>query len=572
MPIKTNIVSAKKLREIQLDTLKTISETIAASFGPMGSNTLILKDGALTKYSKDGFTLLKEMKFLGVIEEAVRSDMEDILRNIIKEFGDNSTSASILCYLIFKELVNISDKNEDNPYTIIRNFREAVKNINEVILADASECTPKDIYDIAYTSTNGNDELARYVQAIYEKYPMDVYVDVLTSTGKEFMIKELDGLTLSAGFMDTCFINNKAKNTATIRNPRIYYFEDPIDTPEMAGLFDTIVSNNIINPISNGSRGDIIPTVILCPKFSKDYSSTIEMMVNFMHNNDINNRPPLLIVTNIYDTATVNDIIHICGCPIIKKYIDPNMQKSDIEKGLAPDLSTVCDFFGEAEEVEATSTATKFINPKKMYDIDENGERVESKEFTALIDFLENEIERQKAEAGPTVNEIALLTKRLRALKSNMVELYVGGISPAERDSAKDLLEDAILNCRSAAKHGYGAGANWEGLMASGKLVDETKPNDPLFKYYEVIYSAYVDISCMLYETVYTESDSAAFVEESLEHGCPLNLRTGEFDHKVISSIRSDVAVLDSIARVMTIMFTCNQALLQNPVVNNYEV
>ena len=571
MPIKTNIVSAEKLREVQLDTLKTISETIAASFGPMGSNTLILKEGSLTKYSKDGFTLLKEMKFLGVIEEAVRSDMEDILRNIIKEFGDNSTSASILAYLIFKELVEISDNNDDNPYTVIRHFREAVKNINEVILADASTCTPEDMYDIAYTSTNGNEELAKYVQAIYEKYPMDVYVDVLTSTGKDFMIKELDGLTLSAGFMDTCFINNKAKNTSVIRNAHIYYFEDPIDTPEMAGLFDAIIDNNIINPIKSGSISNIVPTVILCPKFSRDYSSTIEMMVNFMHNNDINNRPPLLIVTNIYDAATVNDIIHICGCPIIKKYIDPNMQKSDIEKGLAPDASTVCNFYGEAEEVEATSTTTKFINPKKMYEINENGERVESKEFTALIDFLQNEIERQKAEAGPTVNEIGLLTKRLRALKSNMVELYVGGISPAERDSAKDLLEDAILNCRSAAKYGYGAGANWEGLMASTKMLDSTDINDPLYNYYMVIYNAYVEISTMLYETVYTKSYSADLVQESLEQGGPLNLRTGEFDGKVISSIRSDVAVLDSLARIMTIMFTCNQALLQNPVVNNYE-
>lgn len=570
MPIKTNIVSGKTLREIQLSTLKTISDTIAASFGPMGSNTLILKDGALTKYSKDGFTLLKEMKFLGVIEEAVRSDMEDILRNIIKEFGDNSTSASILAYLIFKELVNISDTNKDNPYKIISNFREAVKAINEVILSDAIQCTPKDMYDIAYTSTNGNEELAAYVKAIYEKYPMDVYVDVLSSTNKDFMIKELDGLNLSAGFMDTCFINDKAKNTTSIRNARIYYFEDPIDTPEMAAFFDTIVGCNIIEPINKHTAP--VPTVILCPKFSKDYSSTIEQMVNFMYQSNPANRPPLLVVTNIYDVSVVSDIIHICGCPIIKKYIDPNMQKADVEKGLAPDLSTICDFFGEAEEVVSNTTSTKFINPKKMYERDDNGDLVESKEFTALIEFIENEIERQKAEAGPNTNEIGLLTKRLRALKCNMVELYVGGISPAERDSAKDLLEDAILNCRSAAKYGFGSGANWEGLYASQYMLTNSDENDPLHKYYEVIHNAYVKISIMLYNTVYDENTSKEMVEKSLVEDSPLNLRTGEFDGKVISSIRSDVAVLDSLARIMTIMFTCNQALLQNPVVNNYEV
>lgn len=570
MSVKTNIVSGQKLREVQLETLKKISETISASFGPMGSNTLIIRDGALTKYSKDGFTLLKELKFLGVIEEAVRSDVEDILRNIIKEFGDNSTSASILSYLLFKALMDIDAENEDTPYAIIENFKKAVENINALIMERSNQCTSDDMYNIAYTSTNGNAMLAGVVKSIYEQYPMDVYVDVSTSTNDQFMIKKLDGLTLSTGFMDTCFINNKAKNTSIIRDAHIYYFEDPIDTPEMGAFFDTIIGRNIIDPMNN--RTAPVPTVILCPKFSRDYSTVIEQIVNFMYQNDVNNRPPLLVVTNIYDKSVLSDIIHICGCPTIKKYIDPNVQKADVERGLAPNLSTINDFFGTAEEVESNTSTTKFVNPKKMFITNENGERVEAPEFKALLEFLENEIVRQKAEAGPNTSEIGLLKKRLNALKSNMIELYVGGISPAERDSAKDLIEDAILNCRSAANYGYGYGANYEGLHASCTMYEYAQHDDPLYKYYEIIYGAYREISEMLYNTVYTKDVAAKFVDRSLEVDRPLNLRTGLFDGFVISSIRSDVAVLSAISRIMTIMFTCNQALLQNPVVNNYDM
>ena len=569
MPVKTNIVGPRALRKVQLDTLKIISDTISASFGPMGSNTLIIKDGAVTKYSKDGFTILKEMKFLGVIEEAVRSDMEDILRNIVKEFGDNSTSAAILSYLIFDALNN-SEVEYEIPFKLIADFKKAVENINAKIMEKSRPCDPEIMERIAYISTNGNETLSDVIYQLYNKYPLDVHIDVTTSSDSDFHIKDLDGLTLSAGFMDTCFINNKTKNTATIRNASIYYFEDPIDTPEMAAFFDRIIGANIIEKVNNNQAP--VPTVILCPKLSRDYSSLIENIVNYMYNSDPANRVPLLIVTNIYDKSVVSDIIHLCGCKTIKKFIDPKIQEEEIKKGNAPDAVTVVDFCGHADEVVSDSMTTKFINPAKMYDIDsETGERKPSKEFTALTEFIENEINRQKTEGGSNT-EVALLTKRLKALNSNLVELYVGGISAGERDSYKDLIEDAILNCRSAATYGYGYGANYEGLMASKELLESCEEVDPLYVYYKAIYEAYKEVTMMLYSTVFFDKDAADKVQESIDgEAGPYNLRTDKFDGLVLTSIKSDVTVLNAIARVMTIMFTSNQALLQNPVVNNYE-
>lgn len=570
MSVRTNIVDKKALRNVQLETLKKISDTISASFGPMGSNTLMIRDNAKNEYSKDGYTILQSMKFLGTIEEAVRTDLVDILRDVIKEFGDNSTSATILTYKLFEYIVENEDEIGDNPYTIIRKFKEAVKNINAEIMKRARECTVDDIYNIAYVSTNGNAELASVVKSIYEQYSMGVYVDVNTSTTKDFIIKELDGLTLKSGYMDACFINNTAKNIASIRDAHIYYFEDPIDTPEMGGFVDMIIGKNIIEPINNHQAP--VPTVILAPNFSRDYSTTIKDIVTFMHNSPTENKVPLLMVTNIYDTSILSDITHLAGCPTIKKYIDPNVQKADIERGIAPDNTTITDFCGHAELVEASMDETKFVNPAKMYITDEDGNRVEAPEYKALIQFLESEITRQRAQAGPNTNEISLLKKRLNALKCNMVELYVGGIAPAERNSAKDLIEDAILNCRSAAEYGYGYGANYEGLVASKKMFESTSEDDPLYEYYRLIYYAYYDISVQLYETVYKHQAALDYVDESLKVGFPLNLRTDQFDGQVVSSIRSDAVALDAISRIMTIMVTCNQAFVQNPVVNNYEV
>ena len=38
----------------------------------------------------------------------------------------------------------------------------------------------------------------------------------------------------------------------------------------------------------------------------------------------------------------------------------------------------------------------------------------------------------------------------MQSLKANMIELNIGGITIADRDEAKDLVDDAVKSCRSA--------------------------------------------------------------------------------------------------------------------------
>ena len=51
----------------------------------------------------------------------------------------------------------------------------------------------------------------------------------------------------------------------------------------------------------------------------------------------------------------------------------------------------------------------------------------------------------------------------------------------------------------------------------------------------------------------------------------PINLKTLEFDGKVLTSILSDITILDCIARIVTIMFTSNQILISSPMSNSYQ-
>ena len=42
-------------------------------------------------------------------------------------------------------------------------------------------------------------------------------------------------------------------------------------------------------------------------------------------------------------------------------------------------------------------------------------------------------------------------------------------------------------------------------------------------------------------------------------------MNTNKYDNKVLTSIESEPMILDTIAKIITIMFTANQAILQTP-------
>ena len=83
-------------------------------------------------------------------------------------------------------------------------------------------------------------------------------------------------------------------------------------------------------------------------------------------------------------------------------------------------------------------------------------------------------------------------------------------------------------------------------------------------------------MSTILYDTVYYENvdDKDAHVKElikqSLAENCPMNFMNQEFDHKVLCTIKQDIAILDVIAKIITIMFTTNQSLTQSVAYNMY--
>lgn len=585
LPINTaNVVSGDKLRAIQSRTLNDTRDFLAKTFGPMGSNTKIIKgqnNAEITSsYSKDGLKVLSNIINSGPIESSIVDELISVTRAVEKEVGDGTTSTVILSSLIFDKLIKMANNASIPPFKLCRLFDSVVDEIKESILSKKKDCTLDDIYNIALISTNGNEAVANNIKYVYEKYGFDVDINIGISNDADTKINVYDGLTIGEGMADPAFINNASNNSCEIRNASIYHFVDPIDTVEMVNLFEAILENNIYGPIEAGEAP--IPTVITCPRLSSDMSGIMKQLVNqlyqFNGSGAENMKPPILIITNVIasDEIIMDDIANLCGCKSIKKYIDRNIYNKEVEKGLAATVDNVASFAGHAELVSANTSKTKFINPQYLVD-------KTSKAYTTLINFLTTEIENVKS--SEDAHTVGLLKRRLSAIKSNLVDYLVGGVTIAERDMNKDLVEDAIKNCRSASLYGIGYAANYMGLKSAFEIVqkylDEEESGDD-FDYKteiaHIILMAYIDCAKILYSTVEGDEEKVMrYIWASVANGSPFNISSGSLpddindnDDTVLCSIMLDVNILNTISKIITMMVTCNQCLLQASHLNIY--
>lgn len=567
----SNIITKNALRTKQQETLKILADALSNSFGPNGSNTQkFLGQDYPTVFTKDGHNILSSIKFAEPVEESVRRNIEEATRYITKTVGDGTTSVVILSKLIFNQLNNLETTMK--PYELMRVFSRVVRDIQNKIRSNAKPIDLDAIYDICMISTNGNKEVSNNIKSLYEKHGFDLYISLETSTDENTYIKTYDGMTMEVGYGDPSFINNPKTNSCSIRNPRIYAFQDPVDTREMVNFFNIIITKNIVEPLQKNISP--IPTVIFAPKISRDMNSyLVNIIDNFYRYNQTNSydrKPPFLFVTDIPDQERYSDIVKLCGCKIIQKYIDLGVQEADIENGIAPTPDTICDFYGTCDLIECDAYNTKIINPGMMFEKDEKGNNTlkYSHIYNELLEFLENQLDFARKN-NLDITEIYKLRRRIGSMKANMIEYMVGGVSSTERDALKDLLDDAIRNCKSAVNNGYGYASNLEALFA---IIDIEKYVDHELdcKYNEILQAikgAYIELINTLYSTCIPDDKVKDVIYDVINDRIPYNLRTEKYDKNVVTSIETDIIILEVISKIVTLMFTSNQFLVDKPVV-----
>lgn len=412
-------------KEKLLDGINKTADVVKSTLGYMGKTVMIQDPVRLgVNVTKDGVTVAKSVVLDDEIEALGSELIKKAALRTLSQVGDNTTTTCILTQKMAQMIKTELDlgKNYNELVSELKRDEEQVLDyISEKSMPVDCE---RDVYNIAYVSSNGDSEIASLFRDIYKVTGPDMIVDIRSSDASETSFETVSGYTMEqTGYVSPIFVNNLEKSTVEYNNPQVFIYDGRIKQIS-SDLYSILEKRN-----SDRNSQDYGPTVIICE--------------------DIDEAP----LRDIYNAVRAEALFDVCVVRTNLIYTDRKGTFIDASQFLDAEYST--SGFGKAGTCERISISRDEVilmngagNPQKY------------------IEALEKEYE---------TSQNVFLGKRLFYLKSNAAVINVGGKLSTEISEKVDRIDDAYRAIKSSIEEGFVPGGSSVFLSAHKELDLETE-------------------------------------------------------------------------------------------------
>jgi len=559
--IQTNIINNEDFQAYAEATLSKISEALTKSLGYYGSTTILEDPFMKDTITKDGYTILGNIKFNNSISVTILGLIKDISGNLVRTVGDGSTSSVVAANYLYHNLVEEMEKKDSPLYNksakeifdAMQEIEEAIDDEIDKISKPITEDNMEVIKNIATVSNNNDSKSGNIIYDIYKECGLGTMIFLDETTDGEDSYEVHKGLTIDRGYVDPVFANRANQVDADFDDANVLLFRN--------GLKKKDADNWLVDLIGKIFSSTNSPLIFVASSFSNEVINAMKNNIKMNQRRDI--QIPIALVTYPTNRDDYNDLAAYLGADIMDSD-DPSTQAgsfNDIINGVRTDpglfLATTV---GHAGHVHIDGNTTSFIDghgPKAKLD--------------AQIKSLQGQIKIGKSQTPDetTRNEIYKLEKRVANLNGQIATLYVGGSTTREQQTRKYLLDDAVNATESAIKNGYIPGGN---LTVSKILYTyDGFKNDPMKKCLaDLISDSMKSVYCqVLLNSNQTTPIKAAETTASLVKSKSLyNLKTGDIETdehtSIINSAETDKMILKSILSIIGLLATSNQYLAKD--------
>lgn len=534
-----NVISEGEFKEYVKDVFEKVSIALKHTFGPYGSTSIIEQYGEMC-FTKDGWMLLKNLKFDDPISNNILMLLLRISAQVVIKVGDGSTSSIIASQAILNELENSGNLNKKiRPKEFIDLFKECVDIVVKKIYENATKIdTDYDaIYKLAHVSTNGDDKIASIIKEIYEK-TNNPSIEYSTSKTNDTYFEVIDGYKANITYLDNIFATHD-DGTCRLKNPNIIMFDYKIDTEQALNLIGLAASN----AAQNNRR-----LVVVAPHYDRSLLEYIRKNINI----EYKARGTTTVVytrvslTNNISHELFNDFAIMCGAQVIsEQFVD------DITE------DTLSDYVGSVDEMsigDKTSFISGFSNRNQhMYE-----KAIEDATNKYRKQFEEN---RSRGIVDIHLNEYK---QRLTKLHGKMGAIYVGGGSELEKTANNFLVEDAVKACESAYEFGYNCGGN----LIIPRIIDQICDDNSSYtigqmEMFNMIRKAFIEVYRTLLSNKYTDdpdtvNDIIDTIMNSNIDEC-YDLVNDTISKDIINSCETDIEILKATASIISLLISSNQ-------------
>ena len=466
----SNVIGPKILTREAEKVLKFEAEVFTRTLGPYGMNTIMEDRNLQHRVSKDGYTVYLSMVIYNKIARVLARLFQKISGSLNEVVGDGTTSSVVVGYELYRKLKRLSRKYKIPPKVLSSMVEYVSKQIVDAVKKDSidlqkyvekyrdilndTNLSEKERYDIlsktdyykivknlASISLNNSYADGKLVADMLTslKDPANGYINPDISRTSSTYYEKNRGFEIFRGFLLPEMINQGDERTCELANPYILMVKGDLmnsDVPAIGKVLDYVI----------GLRNS--PLVIIANSFSKTMTETFRnSLINFAEKNHAC-MPFLAVEIDTESSIGYQTFLDI----------EANVGAQHIEVGngrafpLEKEAIAYQKYLGSAQRVVCRQNWTRIID----------GNQSPSKVQTRIAE-IDKSLEQLKSEPHiDHFSEIFKLNKRKACLMNDMVTLYVGGNTNEEKESRKDLFDDANRGTRSAMKNGICRGGNLE--------------------------------------------------------------------------------------------------------------
>lgn len=557
--LNSNVISDKEFKERTNRVFEFVSECLSKTLGPFGSTTILEQYGEM-HITKDGFQVLKQLRFDNTIDNNILNLLFRISSQLVVKVGDGSTSSIVAADELLKQLKNIGILNNVRPKDFIDALEKCVNLICSKILESSKKINKEgnfeDIYNLAYISTNGDKEISSIIQDIYQKTQNGV-IQYRDSKDSKTHHEIIEGYKGKITYLDAIFTNSDGA-LYNDENVSLLFFDHKIDLD-----YEELIKYCASLCATKGST-----LVVVAPYYDNHLLNKISRECNAFANHNMK-QPIVYTKVSLINNALItqySDFIMMAGGTKIDEELFYEIQTTMNGK----DEKNTVD-----EIIDRTQDLDKIINRSlgHVHNITISADDTLIQGFDKRSDVLyethlnqaTNEVERiQKDHENRSLVDFSLYNakERLSRLTGKMGVIYVGGYTTLSKKATSDLVDDAIKACNSAYSYGYNIGGNLIIPVTIKKIIDELSELNSLeINILKSISDAFSNVfKKVLFNANIEDKESIEIFKHCVSYETGYDILTGDYTStQVINSCMTDIEILKATSSIVSLLISSNQ-------------
>jgi chaperonin GroEL len=416
-----------KGREKLMAGMSSLAKTVRATLGPTGKNVILEKKFSGPVSTKDGVTVSKEIELPDPFENMGAKILNEVATRTGDKVGDGTTTAVVLAERMLEEGRSCL-AGGIAPTDIRRGIEKAVA---KTVAAIRDMAVPvenhKDIRNVAYIASNGDDQLADLLAEAMKKVSKDGVITLEENKGIDTYLDIVQGMQFDKGYISPYFITHLQEMKVEYEKPYIFFHEK-----KLSNLRDLIP---LLEKVATRGR----PLVIVAEDVEGEALAALV----------INKLQGVLKVVAVKAPGfgdrrknLLEDMAILTGGRLFSEDLGMGLENVELEH------------FGSAAKVVVERNKTTIVKGA--------GEK-------AAVQERIDQINAQMEQTTSTYDK-EKLTERKAKLSGGIGILYVGGHTETEMKERKDRADDALHATRAAVEEGVVPGGGTAFVRAAAAL------------------------------------------------------------------------------------------------------